>query len=635
MDAKKNTDTQSNTQQNPVTQPKKNYIRRQYFQGIICDLDTRESGKKRYFWTKIILVILIISIVLIIVSLTLLGNNNTNWWVYLIFGSLGVIGCAFGHYYNTKTYIENSKYDIDIDDIAAFIDIKNKIKDTIQKISTNKNDIDKLNRQINITIGKNKAKAFASSIASSTSKGLTQARQSIASSTAKGIENAKSGISSLADKSKSGISSLRNRMKPTNQPPAASDQSPMTNGQYPAASAANEFYVGGDDDQSVKDDQLVKDDPNTQSLETRLNKAKEDLEDNKKILDEQMKEYNKLKEKNDDYKEIKMANQHNKNIIYNISDFYSAKSLLDDIKSIDKNKLESLNLDETEQKIFNEYTQMMNDIKQIKSLNTNQDKMSIYDLKKIINIYNLNFKINYLKQLKINNLDKYIQSFLLDIELFFIDNPKNIEQYNEMRNLYREQIETNMSFINDTSPSILLLKTKFNKLDIDMENIYTDIAIKNINDKYNDIVKNNYLSDKYIEFRDLYTDYTNKYKLNHTKLKEEYDKIYNDLVTIYVEYVNSQINPDNTLGSYNTIELIKDFINRINDQKDPLYNKLLKFSNNSILPIAKSLDTLKNRILKPFVEKLTTLEKAKALAESSSNNFTLQGLTNTIKSKLK
>ena len=618
MDAKQNPITP-----NPV-KPKKNYNIRQYFQGIICDRDTRESGKKRYFWTQIILAILIISIVLIIVSLTLLGNSNTNWWVYLIFGSLGFIGCTFGHYYNTKTYIENSKYDIDIDDIAAFIDIKKDIKGTIQTISQNKKNIDNLNRQINIIIGKNKAKALASSIASSTSKGLTQARSSIASSTAKGIENAKSGISSLADKSKSGISSLRNRMKPTNQPPAAA----AIEGELVAA---NEFYVGGDDDLSVPEDpnkQSVKDDPNTQSLETRLNKAKKDLEDNKKLLVKQIERYNELKLLNDDYKEIKMANQHNKNIIYNISDFYSAKSLLDDIKSIDKNKLESLNLDETEQKIFNEYTQMMNDIKQIKSLNTNQDKMSIYDLKKIINIYNLNFKINYLKQLKINNLDKYIQSFLLDIELFFIDNPKNIEKYNEMRNLYREQIETNMSFTIDTSPSIFQLKTKFNILDNKMEEIYTDIAIENIKNKYNDIVNSNYLSNKYIEFRDLYTDYTINYKLNNTKLKEEYDKIYNDLVKEYVEYVNSQINPDNTLVSYNTIELIKSFINRINDQKDPLYKKLLEFSNNSILPIAKSLDTLKNRILKPFNDKLTTLEKVKALATSSSNDFTAWGVTN-------
>lgn len=624
MDANKNT----NTQQNPVTQPKKHYIRRQYIQGIICDLDTRESGKKRYFWTKIILVILIISIVLIIVSLTLLGNNNTNWWVYLIFGSLGVIGCAFGHYYNTKTYIENSKYDIDIDDIAAFIDIKNAIKKTINTISLNQKEIDNLNRQINIILGKNKAKALASSIASSTSK----------------------GFSSLADKSKSGFSSLRNKMKPTNTIVPATTQpldatnSPSTTTTSPSmAAAANEFYVGGDDDLPVLEDpnkQSVQEDPQLKSLKNQLDLVKSNLKSNKTVLDKQMIEYNKLKEKNDDYKEIKMANQHNKNIIYNISDLYDAKSLLDNINYIqyenkdieyETNLLNNLNDDE--KNIFNEYKAIINDIEQIKSLNDKQNDIS----QKIINLTNINFEIEYLKNLKVNNLNKYIDEFFNDINDTLI-NKSDIDKY---FTIIENKPIINSSLLPNYMDQSTIFNSKYDRIYNIIKDKYTNLAIEKIN---NIIGKDNEYSDEKVnKLIEQYNKYSNK-DLGYA-FTERYKEIMKQLVIDFGKYVYNILGYPGTLESLLAIPNIDNKItaikNHIEGIMNPIYSsKLYEYTTLPIIsqnPNYDSKPSLLQTIAEPFVNELNKakdekikLANAKALAESSSNNSIFQGVTNVL-----
>lgn len=600
------------TQQKPV-KPKKNYNIRQYFQGIICDRDTRESGKKRNFWTNIILVILIISIVLLIVCITLVLNANDNWWVYLIFGLLGFIGCMIGHYYNTKTYIENSKYDIDIDDIAAFIDIKNAIKKTINTISQNQKEIDDLNRQINIIIGKNKAKALTSSIASSTSK----------------------GFSSLADKSKSGFSSLRNKMKPTNTIVPATTQpldatnSPSTTTTSPSmAAAANEFYVGGDDDLPVLEDPnklSVLEDPQLKTLKEKLNEAKTNLESNKDKLNNQMIEYNKLKIINDIYKELITSNKENLNIIYNIKDFYDEIKLLDNTKSIDIAKLNSLNkneqkiFNEKEQKIFDEYNQIMYDIQTIKSLNTKSEDISII----IQNINSLTLKLPYLQTIKNSMLANYMEKFITYMDNLLIES--KIDEYFTISTKYI-RIVNNLNDINKNhvtdnyTKKLPLLKEKYTKISINLlEELKKTISLTSYDPN-------------------LFTELYNKYKefvdkkdiLDNEKIIDAYNNIKTELLNGYVKYVTNIIDPEsNVLTQKTKVEPLHLFIESVEDKsKAPGIQKTIDKYKSHPLLIGQDELYLKTAILIPYKEKLATLEKAKALAESSSDNFILQGVTN-------
>ena len=607
-----------------------------YFQGIICNRDQRESGKKRYFWTQIILVILIISIVLIIVCITLGLNANNNWWVYLIFGSLGVIGCTFGHYYNTKTYIENSKYDIDIDDIAAFIDIKNAIKKTINTISLNQKEIDNLNRQINIIIGKNKAKAFTSSIASSTSKGLTHARQSIASSTAKGIENAKSGISSLASSIASSTSKgLTQARQSIASSTAKGKENPLldvvmkvdksvkdpntnddtnTNDNVRNAAGENDPQSGLPEDPNKLS---VLEDPQLKTLKEKLNVAKENLESNKTLLVKQMKEYNKLKEKNDDYKEIKMANQHNKNIIYNISDFYDDIRLLDDIKSIDIAKLNSLNINEP--KIVDEYTQMMNDINTIKTLNTKSEDISII----IQNINLLTLKLPYLQNIKNNMLANYMEKFITYMDILLIE--PNIDEYFTISKKY-SIIFNNLNDINKTH-----VTDKYNKKLPLLKEIYTNISKELLKELKEEISLKSYDSNLFTKLDNKYKEFVDKQDiLDYEKLIGVYNDINTELLNGYVKYVTNQIDPKSKVLTQETqVEPLRLFIKSVeNDESEaPGIQQIINEYNNHPLLIGKDKLYLKNAILKPFREKLAKLEKAKAEADAKANtksffNFT-------------
>ena len=496
-----NTNNNSNIQN---TKPKLFDNTKPYFQGIICNRDTRESGKKRNFWTNIIIVILIISITLLIICITLLLDDNNNWWSYLIFGLLGIIGCVVGHYYNTKKFIEDSKYDIDINDIEAFKNIKNAIKKTKNTISQYQKEIDGFNRQINIIIGKNKAKALASSIASNTS---------------------------------AGFSSLRNKIKTTNTIVPATN-TPIDETNPPSMTAAA-------NKQSVQEDLTL------QTLKNQLNLAKANLESNKKLLDGQMTEYNRLKEQNDIYKEIKMANKQNLNIIYNISDFYDDIKLLNDIKSIDNKELKSLNSDE--KSVSSEYEKIISDINTIKLLKEKEKEMPT--------------KINEIK-------------------------------YKDMK---------------------LILEPK-----------YTKIAVEEINNMYNEIKSNEYRNDLYnnlVKKYDLYS----TYELSNT-FKEAYDKIMRSLVQDFSDYVLKSLNLTYNLDGLNTIESIDTDIENYKQsikKEESTTGKIYAFSNHPILSSKPNKEKfLMDIILQPFIDKKTKLEKAKALAKTTSNNSILQGFTN-------
>lgn len=591
MDAKQNTNTL-----NPVTQPKKNYNIRRYFQGIICNRDTRESGKKRNFWTNIILVILIISIVLLIICITLVLNANNNWWVYLIFGLLGIFGCVFGHYYNTKTYIENSKYDIDNDDIANFKKIKINIKNSIQTISQNKKEIDNLNRQINIIIGKNKAKSLASSIVSSKAKGKEKPLPYAVMETDIHVEETN-----------------------TNGDTNTNDNVRNADGENDPQSDLPE----NSNKQSVPEDKQLT------TLKKKLVDAKIELESKKTSLNEQIEKYNELKLLNDDYKKIKMANQHNKNIIYNISDLYYTK-LLDDIHEIkyENNLLNNLNIDE--KKIFNEYMAIIKDIYKIKSLNNTNFDIS----QKIINISKIDFEIEYLKNLKVNNLNKYIEEFFDDINGTLI-NKSDIDKYFtiiEKKNIINNSLETNYKD----------LLTKFNSKYTPIYNIikdkYTNLAIEKINNiigkdnEYSDKKVNEYSDEKVNELIEQYNKYSNK-DLGDD-FKKRYETIMKELVIKFGTYVYNNLEYSKTLNELLNTKDINQKILTINTHitgiLQPLNSsKLHKYTTYPIIsqnPNANSKDILLKIIAEPFVNELdkarnkkTTLEKAKAEADAKAN----------------
>ena len=119
----------------------------------ICSIDNRESGKKRNKWTKIILTVLIIFIILLIFSIGFyIRQNNTNISydpIYgIILGCIGIIGCIIGHYFNSKTYLENSKYDDDDTDIESLKNNKKEIRNTLKEISSLKKEISSLQRNL-------------------------------------------------------------------------------------------------------------------------------------------------------------------------------------------------------------------------------------------------------------------------------------------------------------------------------------------------------------------------------------------------------------------------------------------------------------------------------------------------------
>lgn len=129
----------------------------------ICSVDNRESGKKRNKWTKIIFVVLIVFLTLLIFSVGFyIRQNNTNMPydpIYgIVFGGIGILGCIIGHYYNTKTYIDNSQYDDEDTDIESLKNNKKEIRTTLDKISSLQKEISSLQRKSNYGKLKDKSK---------------------------------------------------------------------------------------------------------------------------------------------------------------------------------------------------------------------------------------------------------------------------------------------------------------------------------------------------------------------------------------------------------------------------------------------------------------------------------------------
>lgn len=561
-----------------------------YFQDIICNRDTRASGNKRNTRTKYILFILIISIILIIIGSTLLVDGNHKWWVILltVLGSVGGISGLVWHYYNTKTYIENSRYDIDIGDIEQFKNIKNNIKKNKQIILQNEKEISDLKKQINSIINKNKVKAFASSLASSTVKGIEKAKTGIASSTAKGIEKTNEWFSSLN----------KNKVSPT-------------------ASAANEFYVGGEDDLSVPEDPLKK-------LKEKLAAVQNVLDSNKTLLDNQMKDYDRIKYLNDIYKKIKMANLNNNNIILNIGDFYKDSSLLEkNIIYVDVNELNSFNnseylndLNKDEKDVYNKYNNIISDIYSIKLLKA----ANIPD--KINEISQKEFKIEYLQNLKEINLNKYIKEFLDDIKDTLINN-SDINKYFTIGNQFTRIYNSLVNFSQQKS----FITTEYEELNKILIPKYTKIAIAEIENMKNKIKNEKYAIKISQSFVDKYDEYVNYNKLD-TTFNSSYDKIIKDLRYDFIDYVvNSLKLPPYTLDDKNSIESIVNFKQSYQDdvenKNEVTRGKISDALNHPLLstyPYNKKM--LMDKILKPINDQITKLQKAEAEAKNKSTSNT-------------
>lgn len=129
----------------------------------ICSVDNRESEKKRNKWSKIILTVLIIFIILLIFSIGFyIRQNNSNSKydpIYgIVFGVLGILVCIVGHYYNTKTYIDNSKYDDDDSDIESLKNNKKEIRTILNEISSLQKEISTLQRKLSYEKIKEKSK---------------------------------------------------------------------------------------------------------------------------------------------------------------------------------------------------------------------------------------------------------------------------------------------------------------------------------------------------------------------------------------------------------------------------------------------------------------------------------------------
>ena len=514
----------------------KSIFKTPYFQGIICNRDQRESGKKRNFWTNVILVTLIISIVLLIICITLGLDGNNSWWIYFTYGLLGVIGCLILHYFNTKQFIENSKYDKYDDDIDQFSNNKMEIKETISKISKLHEKIKDIKRDIEKTRLKIKVQEKSQELVQKT-KELSQKLYK-----GKGIEIDTEHLNTLNDD---------------------------------------------------------------------LTKKQEELNNTQEYLKKLKLQYERLYLINNYHKNIKMANKYNINIIYNITDFYKDLPLLKDIKYIDP-----IEIDEYKQStfvddksVYNEYMQIISDINTINNLKNH----SILD--KIDAIMKSNFSIPYLKTIKNNMLDNYIDIFIEDIENTLIKN-SDIDKYGTISKQYSD-IYTSLNLIKQKQ---FYFKSKYEEKKEILIPKYTKITIEEINNMYNNIKSNNYNIDLYKKLKNKYELYS-KYELS-PNFNIFYNKIIKDLVNNFGDYVFKSLDLKYNLENLNTIESIDTYIKNIKDDS-MIKKQIYDFAQHPILSLQSNKnDFLMEIILRPLIDKKTILEKSNIIYNDKKQETT-------------
>jgi hypothetical protein len=552
-----------------------------YYQGIICNRDQRESGKKRNMWTNIIIVILIISIVLLIISITLGSNGNNSWWVYLIFGLLGTIGCIFGHYYNTKMYIENSKYDIDLEDIKSLSNNKLEIKKTIADISKLQKDINYTKLGIKNKYMKDKSKEKISELTAKTKSGLTSF-----------AEKSKSGLTSFAAKTKSGFTQMKENLlkKQNNNEELPNNNEVTLNNKVPPNVS------------SGKGEEIS----NDNTLESKLAELEKELVEKQTKLKQLKDDYERMNLINSYYKRIKTTNKDNLIIIYNIKDFYEDLSLLKDIKYIDINEIDvfknSKYLEPIEQSVSSEYIKLIQDIEKLKQLKGKEIPDKISEL-------NYNFNIQYLKTIKDNILNKYIDEFLQYINKTLIQE-SDINKYFNLSQNYSNIYNSFMGYPQKQK----YLNDEYTKLKLTLQTKYTKQAIKEINNIPETMKSKAFNINTYNELKTKYDSYL-KYELSDS-FKDTYYTIMNNLVTNYTDYVF-----DSLKLTYHTKDLISvESINKyIENYKidiagaDDIKKRINDYENHPIISSRPSeKNSLMTKILKPLMDKKTELEIAEA-----------------------
>jgi hypothetical protein len=253
--------------------------------------------------------------------------------------------------------------------------------------------------------------------------------------------------------------------------------------------------------------------------------------------------------------------------------------------------------------------QIISDINTINNLKNH----SILD--KIDAIMKSNFSIPYLKTIKNNMLDNYIDIFIEDIENTLIKN-SDIDKYGTISKQYSD-IYTSLNLIKQKQ---FYFKSKYEEKKEILIPKYTKITIEEINNMYNNIKSNNYNIDLYKKLKNKYELYS-KYELS-PNFNIFYNKIIKDLVNNFGDYVFKSLDLKYNLENLNTIESIDTYIKNIKDDS-MIKKQIYDFAQHPILSLQSNKnDFLMEIILRPLIDKKTILEKSNIIYNDKKQETT-------------
>jgi hypothetical protein len=442
----------------------------------ICSVDDRESAKERNKWSKIILVVLILFLLLLIFSIGFYIRQNNSDLKYdpiygIVFGVLGIIGCIIGHYYNSKTYIENSKYDENDTDIESLKNNKQEIKSLLNQISALKKDIFVLQRTLN-------------------------------------YENLKQKSIKLKDKSAQMIQDYKNKSKVQPIIQSQNDQSQLLENTAENVDNLNKELYSISEESEDNKIPLVR-----QNAQSNLFSGQEESEDNKIPLVRQNAQSNLLsgQEESEDNKIPLVRQNAQSNLLSN--------NKIDEIKEKINNKqleLNSLNTNlvrlKKEYILLKEVSYTFNELQNYEiEINEiiNSSLIDIINIQpELLNITGYNTKVsNYIESI-INTFDKFKDKYqhlnqicnsnldkFNDTEKKYIDNYTKFENDINTFNLIKKEITQFMDPNNsdiDNNGIDFMIKGYINILQSKSFNMaYNKLFIEQILTKYNDYLNQN------------------------------------------------------------------------------------------------------------------------------------------------
>jgi hypothetical protein len=411
----------------------------------ICSVDDRESAKERNKWSKIILVVLILFLLLLIFSIGFYIRQNNSDLKYdpiygIVFGVLGIIGCIIGHYYNSKTYIENSKYDENDTDIESLKNNKQEIKSLLNQISALKKDIFVLQRTLN-------------------------------------YENLKQKSIKLKDKSAQMIQDYKNKSKVQPIIQSQNDQSQLLENTAENVDNLNKELYSISEESEDNKIPLVR-----QNAQSNLFSGQEESEDNKIPLVRQNAQSNLLSNNKIDEIKEKINNKQlelnslNTNLVRLKEEYILLKEVSYTFNELQNYEIE---INSSLIDIINIQPELLN----ITGYNT---KVSNY-IESITNTFD---KYQHLNQICNSNLDKFN-----DTEKKYIDNYTKFENDINTFNLIKKEITQFMDPNNsdiDNNGIDFMIKGYINILQSKSFNMaYNKLFIEQILTKYNDYLNQN------------------------------------------------------------------------------------------------------------------------------------------------